>query len=153
RRLPKRWQGYQAVDFLILTTDNKTFLQELLKPENAPRVEALAGWVRRGGRLLLSVSSANQELGHSLLGARAHGPHEEVWGTALKAIVPADRGKAAIPPLPDALGALKTWAGTQQRFFGEKAEALPIARLLRHPTAEVAVEETNGNVLLLRAPY
>ena len=63
--LPTRWFGYDAVDELILPTGNGPFLADLLKDRQG-RKEALAEWVRRGGRLVLSAGH-NHELAARLL--------------------------------------------------------------------------------------
>jgi hypothetical protein len=52
--LPDRWFGYDAVDVLVLTTASDTFVNQLLEMSKARR-DALLDWVRRGGRLVLSV--------------------------------------------------------------------------------------------------
>lgn len=63
-QLPPRWFAYQAVDLMIVTTGNAEFLNELLTQK--PRVEAMAEWVRRGGRLVLSAGR-NQDLARQFL--------------------------------------------------------------------------------------
>jgi hypothetical protein len=64
-RLPTRWFGYDAVDLMILTTGNRDFLLSLLNDQQH-RKEALAEWVRRGGRLVISVGH-NQDVVAKLL--------------------------------------------------------------------------------------
>jgi hypothetical protein len=59
RDLPTRWFGYHAVDVLILGTSDAHFVEELLK-DTEKRKEALGEWVRRGGRLVLSVGRQHQ---------------------------------------------------------------------------------------------
>jgi hypothetical protein len=53
-RLPDRWFGYEAADLVILPTGSDKFVNGLLEDQNGRR-EALAEWVRRGGRLLVAV--------------------------------------------------------------------------------------------------
>jgi hypothetical protein len=65
RMLPDHWFGYGAVDLLVLTTGNKDFMTSLLN-ERINRKEALAEWVRRGGRLVLSCGR-NQDMAAQLL--------------------------------------------------------------------------------------
>src|SRR4029453_8820437 len=55
-RLPELSLGYQGVDMVFLTTENKKFLDALATDKNATRLKALAQWVRRGGRLVISVN-------------------------------------------------------------------------------------------------
>jgi hypothetical protein len=59
RDLPTQWFGYQAADVLVLETGSKTFTQDLLD-DQYNRKEALAEWVRRGGRLVISVGHEHQ---------------------------------------------------------------------------------------------
>jgi hypothetical protein len=51
--MPTRWYGYQGADLIVLSTFKDTFVQELR--QNEPALAALGEWVRRGGRLVLSV--------------------------------------------------------------------------------------------------
>src|SRR5207244_2394343 len=54
RQLPTRWFAYEGVDLLFLTTGNREFVTALLNDQEN-RKEALAEWVRRGGRLIVST--------------------------------------------------------------------------------------------------
>jgi hypothetical protein len=146
-RMPRRWFGYGSIDLLVLTTDNKQFLTDLLDPTHRPRLAALAGWVRRGGRLVVSVFAKHQDLAHRLL----------------------SDPKAWAPPLPDLLttavkeqpavtdlSALQTWANQAGRqtppFPVRRNEPLRIAQL--KPRAEVEIlAEAEGFPLIVRAPY
>lgn len=65
--LPTRWYGYDAVDRIILTSGDATFVRALLQ-DRAGRKEALAEWVRRGGQLTVSAGE-NQSLVAELLNA------------------------------------------------------------------------------------
>jgi hypothetical protein len=67
RDLPDRWAGYDAADVVVLTTSSDTFVKELGTPAAAPRRRALAEWVRRGGRLVVSVGRNAQLAGAELL--------------------------------------------------------------------------------------
>jgi hypothetical protein len=51
--LPTRWYGYGSVDLVILTTGKRRFVEALVA-DDKNRKEALADWVRRGGRLVIS---------------------------------------------------------------------------------------------------
>jgi hypothetical protein len=64
--LPDRWFGYAAADVVVLTTDKTTFMEDFIASSNATRRKALAEWVRRGGKLVISVGS-NAQLVNSLL--------------------------------------------------------------------------------------
>lgn len=57
--LPDRWYGYDAADLVVLATGSasvQNFLAPLFTdPQHKPRLDALVEWVRRGGRLVVSV--------------------------------------------------------------------------------------------------
>lgn len=57
--LPDRWYGYDAADLVVLATGSasvQNFLAPLFTdPQHKPRLDALIEWVRRGGRLVVSV--------------------------------------------------------------------------------------------------
>ena len=57
-RLPEVWFGYQGVDLVILTTENKKFLSWLATDKNPSRLKALAQWVtaRRPARHLRQLA-------------------------------------------------------------------------------------------------
>ncbi len=59
--LPDRWFGYDAVDVILITTSNGSFVDQLLNMDTARR-DALLDWVRRGGRLVLSVGRNQQSV-------------------------------------------------------------------------------------------
>jgi hypothetical protein len=63
--LPDRWFGYEAADIVFLTTGNTDFVRALAEGD-ASRREALAEWVARGGRLVISVGR-NHQLTQDLL--------------------------------------------------------------------------------------
>jgi hypothetical protein len=53
--MPEHWFGYDAADVVFLLTDDAKLLEKLA---NAPtRRKALVEWVRRGGKLVISVGS------------------------------------------------------------------------------------------------
>lgn len=65
RQLPDRWIGYDSVDLAILATGSaqNEFLTELFgSPDAEPRRAALLEWVRRGGKLLITVGANSQIL-------------------------------------------------------------------------------------------
>jgi hypothetical protein len=65
-RMPDRWFGYECVDVVILTTSNGEFVGKLLEPGAAPQRNALLDWVRRGGRLVLSVGDRQADVARLL---------------------------------------------------------------------------------------
>jgi hypothetical protein len=65
-QMPTYWFGYQGVDTAILLTGKQKFVSKLNSAGRddpiSVRREALAEWVHRGGRLVLSVSENHQEV-------------------------------------------------------------------------------------------
>ncbi|MBO0698233.1 MAG: hypothetical protein J2P46_07555 [Zavarzinella sp.] len=56
--LPDQWFGYGAVDLMVLGTGaDREFWEKLAAPQHEKRRKAIAEWVRRGGRLVLSVGT------------------------------------------------------------------------------------------------
>lgn len=59
--LPDHWRGYDGADLVVLATGSasvQNFLTPLFTaPQHKPRLDALVEWVRRGGRLVVSVGS------------------------------------------------------------------------------------------------
>jgi hypothetical protein len=65
--MPDLWFGYDAADVVVLATGSESFVKSLLDDEAAPqRRKALAEWVRRGGKLVVSVG-ANRQLAAEVL--------------------------------------------------------------------------------------
>jgi hypothetical protein len=62
--LPGRWYGYDAVDVVVVDTNDK----EMLATLSGNRGEALKQWVKRGGHLVVAVSSNWQAVAAGLLG-------------------------------------------------------------------------------------
>lgn len=93
-QLPEAWFGYGAIDLLILTTGEKRdFLEALLNNQNERinrKREALAEWVRRGGRLLISVGR-NQDVVSKIPDWQAMLPMA-IAGTIAKEELPAGWG-------------------------------------------------------------
>jgi hypothetical protein len=59
--LPDRWYGYAAADVVVLATGNDAFVRALLEEKGErTRCDALLEWVRRGGRLVVSVGRNHQ---------------------------------------------------------------------------------------------
>jgi hypothetical protein len=59
--LPDQWFGYEAADVVVFTTGSDGFLKRLFADPGSPtdkiKRTALLEWVRRGGRLVLSVGT------------------------------------------------------------------------------------------------
>ncbi|MFL5328989.1 MAG: hypothetical protein ACJ8C4_08730 [Gemmataceae bacterium] len=53
-QLPQLWFGYDGIDLAVLVTSDRDFMTKLIE-ERDNRKSALTEWVRRGGRLVVSV--------------------------------------------------------------------------------------------------
>ena len=62
-RLPTRWEGYEGVDIVLISTSRPEVFENTL-PENA-RIEALEQWVRMGGTLVLCAGSQAETALHA----------------------------------------------------------------------------------------
>jgi hypothetical protein len=138
RRLPPEWFGYDAVDLMILPTDNNNFVRDL--GTDRTRLKGITDWVRRGGRLVISVAWRNQDTVKALLQAGA-------WQ----------------PPLPDVLAANDTvelkqvfgvhrWGGDRP-FPAPGQDPVRLAKLTAGKNVEVILAEANGLPLMVRMPY
>jgi hypothetical protein len=140
QRLPEHWFGYQAVDLLVLTTDNDRFLTDLERSRQ--RTQALVDWVRQGGRLLISVSWRNQDRVNKLLASPA-------WKPTLSTLVPPDRRVG----LTSVAGML-TWANILTKPFPfTKENPLQVPVFQAGKDTEVLIREETGEPLLVRVPY
>jgi hypothetical protein len=142
-RLPKDWFGYNAVDLMVLTTDNNIFLRNLLNERPRTRLKALAEWVRRGGRFVVGVAWRNQDKVHALLQA-------EAWQPRLPDILPPD-GQTEISEL----GATRTWAQAFDKLFpGGGKDPVRVAKLNPDKRVDVLVAEGAGrDPVIVRMPY
>ncbi|MGA2255862.1 MAG: hypothetical protein ABSG53_14545, partial [Thermoguttaceae bacterium] len=61
-RLPTRWQGYEGVDIVVISTSKPEVFEKISLP-NA-RIEALEQWIRMGGTLVLCAGSHAEEALH-----------------------------------------------------------------------------------------
>ena len=62
--LPDRWYGYQTADLVIWTTSDEKFTDSLLTA-HPPELRALIDWVKRGGKLVVSVGKNRGLLANS----------------------------------------------------------------------------------------
>jgi len=120
-QLPDEWFGYEAADVVVLTTGHDRFIKDLLE-DQTNRCTALLEWVRRGGRLILSVGRNHQDVAE-LLDKKL-----PLLDCAVKGVVRAER-----------LSNLQTWVQ------GDGALAnVEIAELQPGPQTHVLVRETVG---------
>jgi hypothetical protein len=62
-QLPTRWYGYEGVDALVLTTSQPEIYRPLTG--QSAQLAALDEWIHNGGKLLLSVGAAGDEVLHA----------------------------------------------------------------------------------------
>ena len=150
-KLPDVWFGYNSVDLMILSTENRRFLTSLgNQPE---RLKAIADWVRRGGRLVIPIAKQNQDALVAVL------ENQAAWQPPIPVVPP--RAPTDIK-LPRLLG-VEQWGGVQGEPFQAEDKkdplnkiAIPVATLDpgRVPAGdwEIMAEE-NGKPLIARVPY
>lgn len=126
--LPNRWFAYEPVDLLLLCTGNRDFLMDLLNDRQG-RKEALAEWVRRGGRLVVSVGR-NQDVVSRLE------PIASLLPVAITGTIPQG----------ERLTAVELFAGSKTEHFRNPASrtdaagsSIEIARLERKPGRDLTL--------------
>jgi hypothetical protein len=65
--MPDKWFGYDAAEAVILATGSRDFVLDLKKENATAQRKALAEWVRRGGKLVVSVGSNRADVNDLLL--------------------------------------------------------------------------------------
>jgi hypothetical protein len=146
RQLPNRWFGYDTVDVLFLTTGNREGFLLPFNNEQDGRKEAIAEWVRRGGRLVVSVG-ANQDVVGKL--------------NAIQNVLPvAITGNVQVPELL----ATANWAGVRNKAIknprqpGGQTPPVDLAKLDSKPGRELeilAFEQQGAEKVptVIRGPY
>ncbi len=153
-RLPDEWFGYQAVDLLILTTGVKSFTKEFFlpsTPQGEKRLKALTEWVRRGGHLVLSVSSDSQDKVFKFL----HDPEAQYWQVPLPRLLSQDKTEKLTN-----LSRVDDWANVQGDVFpADEEHPIQVAVLQPDKSADLLLYETkagkDGGIapLMVRVPY
>ncbi len=118
--LPRHWFGYDGVDLIFLSTDNRELLTKLADPGRVEQLRALAQWVRRGGRLVIPVSKGNQELVNNLLNKGA-------WQPPVPIVPPAQPAEAFRQP--DRLPRVAHWGDVNAPLPNPGEKAPVIAQL------------------------
>ncbi len=115
-QVPEKWFGYNGVDLLILATENNgEFLHAL--NDSPERIEAIATWVRRGGRLVVPIAPAQQDVVARIL-------NSPKWQPPIPVRPPQVGGNYAFTKLPG----LASWGG-QVLQPADPANPIPIATL------------------------
>ncbi|HLN32351.1 MAG TPA: hypothetical protein VK395_31770 [Gemmataceae bacterium] len=145
RMLPNRWFAYEPVDAVIIATGNRDFVTALVN-EREDRKKALAEWVRRGGKLIISLGK-NQDMLTNL--------------EPIQSLLPVvSTGTLQFPRLK----MVELYAGAVQRPFenlrsrtGDTRPPVEIAKLERKPGREVDVllpqGSQQGPLLLVQGAY
>ena len=145
RLFPTRWYGYEGIDLAVLCTGNREFLTNLLN-EREGRKEALAEWVRRGGRLIVSLGR-NQDIVAQMPIVQAMLPVVVQGANSVSLL----RG---VSPWTDSrFGALENKA-PQDKPDAPRA-SFEVAKLARQPgrEAEILLSEPEGLPLVVRGAY
>lgn len=95
--MPDRWFGYEAVDVIVITTSRVEFVDQLLNMNKARR-DALLDWVRRGGKVVLSVGHNQQRVAR--------------WLEKVPLVDGTLQSKLTRPSLPN----LQAWSGADPRL-------------------------------------
>ena len=133
-RLPTRWEGYEGVDIVVISTSNPKVFAEITP--NDDRVEALEQWVRMGGKLVLCAGS------HAAEALQTSAPLGEIRSRTLPRNGAPRGARRPGRPLPRAANPIpppKT---------GEKTE-LPTARLT---TCKAKSRPAGPTPLVIRSP-
>ncbi len=139
-RLPDHWFGYQGVDFAILTTGNTKFITDLQNDD--VRVEAIARWIRQGGRLLISISPQNLDLVQSFL-------TNPKWQPSLPKEINPQKTKQVT-----SMESLQNWENRIRNnpFPVNQTRPEEIAELKSWDGAEILIQERK-DPLMVRIPY
>ena len=106
-RLPDSWFGYEGVDMIFLTTENDKFLMDLAG--RGEKIAALSQWVRRGGRLIVPISYANQDKVANLL-------EDKNWQVTIPVVPP----RIAENTTVDSMSGFEIWGGVQAQPYKAK---------------------------------
>jgi hypothetical protein len=146
RMMPNRWFGFDPVDVIILTTGNRDGFLTALLNEQEGRKEALAEWVRRGGRLVVAVG-ANQDVVSKL----------NVISGMLPVAINGNRQMSQLRSVELYAGATAGSFQPARSRVNPNAPAPPIeiAKLEAKPGREFRreVEERDGTPIIVRGPY
>jgi hypothetical protein len=150
--LPDRWYGYAAADVVVLATGNDSFVRNLLEEKGeSTRCDALLEWVRRGGRLVVSVGRNHQLVGR-LLKEKLRLLDCDIQGSVSRSSVSSLRlwgGREAEQLQP--LGADKDAQAGEDEAKGKEGKGVEIACLRPGAGVHTALtEEADANDLQAR---
>lgn len=135
--LPAEWYGYDAIDLLVVGTSEPSFVQRLI--DQRKQSQALADWVRRGGRLLISTGR-NPDVARRLI---------EKLGLRLPVEIAARTSVRR-------LDAVETWLRERRPPpLSDVSRGVVIARLKPGRLSETIIAQNNGQAILpivLRVP-
>jgi hypothetical protein len=148
--LPPHWFGYDGVDLIILSADNREFLTKLADPGHVEQLRALVQWVRRGGRLVIPMSIQTQPLVNNLLTRNA-------WQPPVPVVPPAQTAEKF--PQPERLAGIEAWGEVNNMPLPNPGEKPPSVAQLEPPGAPSGdwdIEARVGNegpALIARVKY
>jgi hypothetical protein len=149
--LPAQWFGYSPVDLAILATATDSFLSNLIGADRkaTPQLQALAEWVRRGGRLVVSIAPTHREKVLQVLSSAA-------WQPALPPVFTIESKPYKLTALDRGL---VSWTGLDAGPFKGKdgrPPSISAVKLHRHPSATVLSEDRDGDEtvpVIVRLPH
>jgi hypothetical protein len=148
--LPTHWFGYDGVDLMFLSADNREFLTKLADGGHAEQLKALAQWVRRGGRLVIPMAKQSQDLVANLLTKPA-------WQPAVPVVPPVQTADKFVQP--ERLTGVETWGEINNMPFPAPGEKPPSVAQLEPANVQpgdwevLARVGTEGAPLIARVPY
>ncbi|QEG43296.1 hypothetical protein [Roseimaritima ulvae] len=104
QRLPDHWIGYESIDTLVITATASPMLAELSEPV----IDAIVGWVQRGGSVLVTIGDS---------GAEAY-----QRSSLIRRLVPFESEPLSLPMEP---APIEAFTSAQQRLEDFNAVVLP----------------------------
>jgi hypothetical protein len=147
-QLPDQWIGYAGVDLVILGTGGDvTFWETLSNQAHEKRRRALVEWVRRGGRLVVSVGTNPDQLDQI----------KEFKEMLPATVPPPPGGKRNVTALPLIWQGNPPSARQSVLLFGGKQNEFAVVALQPRPDRAtkilVAEDEAVSRPVVVQAPY
>ena len=147
-RLPDQWFGYQAIDLMIFPTADRGLLERLVAERDSSKLKAIAQWVRRGGRLVISVHWNNADTIADMLEKPA------AWQPPVPVVPPRDQRNVKDNAVKSPLNEVMTFAGAFKNFPADPARPVLLAQLGKDDAQwEVLARTKEGQPVITRMPY
>lgn len=138
--LPDLGFGYEACDLIILTSGQQQFIEQLSRSRE--RIHALSNWVKRGGRLVVSLSWQQQDMLAKIFRSPSWNP--------------------AVPEFMNGTETIVLESGTPISNFANargkplrprQANAFRVVKLIDNPSFESILRSDRDESLIQRIPY